>query len=169
MNQKSSATTETKVGSDECSVPPSNATKVADRIVIKSDMNSKFHGWQSQINARFEGFGRITKNEISDFIFRKMPDDLSEADLNEIGAELYDEVQWMSWAMAKIKMARKEGVTLKLEDLIAARGLSRNKTTRKAAKFKSENLDSSKDITPKVRPKAEESGAPPPTESESEN
>jgi len=101
----------------------SRRSEVVDRITVRQAENAKFVKWQAQIDERFEGFGRITKNDIANFLFRKHPDSLSEEELTELGVEFYDEVTWTRWAFEKIKRARKDGVLLTLEELIAKRAV----------------------------------------------
>ena len=101
----------------------SRRSEVVDRIVVKQAENAKFVKWQAQVNERFQGFGRITKNDIANFLFRKHPDSLSEEELTELGIAFYDEVTWTRWAFEKIKRARKDGVSLTLEELIAQRAV----------------------------------------------
>ena len=116
---------------------PPRSSDVADRIVIKRAENAKFLKWQEQLNARFEGFGRITKNDIANFIFRKHPDEFSESELTELGTEFYDDIHWTSWALEKIRQSKKAGGSLTLDELVARRksndAVPRRASTKRSA------------------------------------
>ena len=120
MSEEEPNTTSQKAGEAK-SPKVYKRSEVADRIVVKHAENTKLIKWQAQVNERFKGFGRITKNEIANFLFRRHPESLSEEELTELGMEFYDEVTWTRWAFEKIKQARKDGVLLTLDELIAKR------------------------------------------------
>ena len=92
---------------------------VADQIYLKDEANARIERWMQNINERFEGFGKISKNDVADFLFRKHPEDLSEDELIEIGNEIYDEVHWLNWALEKITQSKIDGVVLTLGELFA--------------------------------------------------
>ncbi len=96
-------------------------SEIADRVVIRRVENEKFARCMEQINARFEGFGKITKNDVANFLFRKYPDELSDEDLIQLGAGFYDEVHWLNWALERIKQSKRDGDCLTLNELMQKR------------------------------------------------
>ena len=94
---------------------------VVDRIVISRCQNEKVKTGHEPLNERFEGFGRITKNDIADFIFRKYPQTIPETYMIELASEFYDEVHWTAWALEKIKQSKKDGGDLTLDELVSRR------------------------------------------------
>jgi|GEM_PF-4225973 len=121
----------------ERAVPPA---KVADQIFLQEVASARFDRWVQNINARFEGFGKISKNDIADFLFRKHSEDLSEEELTEIGNEMYDEVHWLSWALEKITQSKIGGETLTLGELIARK----NEVTCPASRVVTKSLKRAK-------------------------
>jgi hypothetical protein len=90
-------------------VPP---TEVNDQIFLSEEATARFNKWLQTINERFEGFGKISKNDIADFLFRKHAAELSEQELRDIGNEFYDEVHWLNWALEKITQSKNDGVVV---------------------------------------------------------
>lgn len=106
--------------SDKSSSVDSSAETV-DRIVLRRVENNLLQGWISALNVRFEGMIRVTKSDLANFLIRQHAETLSEAEINLIEAELFDEVRWFNWAIAKVRQAKKQGLSLSLTDLMAKR------------------------------------------------
>jgi hypothetical protein len=99
------------------------ATDSVDRIVLRRLENDKLQGWVAALNARFDGMIRVTKSDLANILVRQHADELSEAEVKTIEAEMFDEVRWLNWAVAKLRQAKKDGVPLTLNDLVAKRDL----------------------------------------------
>ena len=93
----------------------------ADRIVLRRPEAARLAGWLAQLEARFDGMVRVTKSDLANFLIRAHADALSDAEVDALGAELYDEVRWLNWSLAKVRRAKKDGVALSLDELLVRR------------------------------------------------
>ncbi len=121
---------------------------VVDRIVLRRPECERLDRWLSQLNARFDGMIRLTKSDLANFIIRLHADELSDTEVTLIESEFYDEVRWLNWALAKIRKAKKEGVSISLEQLMLSRSTVANeskpagKTSRKPRVVRADNESS---------------------------
>lgn len=97
------------------------ATDSVERIIIKREEADKLERWLTQLNDKYDGLVKFSKSEIACFLIRHHDDDLSETQINLLGAELYDELRWLNRAVEKVRQAKRCGLTLSLEDLMIKR------------------------------------------------
>lgn len=97
------------------------AADAVDRIVLRRVENDRLQGWVAALNARFDGMIRVTKSDLANFIVRQHSDSLSESEIKTIETEMFDEVRWLNWALAKVRQAKKVGQSLSLNDLMVKR------------------------------------------------
>lgn len=97
------------------------STDNVDRIVLRRSENDRLHAWTTALNERFDGMIRVTKSDVANFLIRQRANDLSESEIKLIESELFDEVRWLNWALAKIRQAKKEGQSLSLNELMVKR------------------------------------------------
>ncbi len=64
---------------------------------------------------------RVTKSDLANFLIRQHEGSLSESEIKTVEAELFDEVRWLTWALTKVRRAKKVGQPLSLDDLMVKR------------------------------------------------
>lgn len=94
-----------------------------DRIVLRRAESVKLEGWMATLNARFGGMVKVTKSDLANFVIRQHAASLSDAEIDSLESEHFDEVRWLNWALVKIRQAKKEGLVLSLNDLMMSRKL----------------------------------------------
>ena len=92
-----------------------------DRIVLQAKEGQILERWVTELNQRFDGMLRLTKSDLANFVIREHAANLSEDEIAAIELEFYDDLRWLNWAQGKIRKAKKEGVSLTLEDLMLKR------------------------------------------------
>ena len=92
-----------------------------DRIVLRKIEQQKLNAWLVMLNRKFDGMIRITKSDLANFLIRHHAESLSDKEVALIESEFYDEVRWLNWALTKIRQAKKDGLSLTLDDLMKNR------------------------------------------------
>ncbi len=95
--------------------------EVTERLSLRKEEQEKLERWVSELNAKFDGMIRLTKSDLANFLIRHHPIQLSEDEVKLIEAEHFDEMRWLNWAVSKIRDAKKQGLSLTLNDLMQAR------------------------------------------------
>lgn len=107
-----------------------------ERLSLRKEEHDKLDSWVQELNTKFEGMIRLTKSDLANFLIRHHPAKLSNDELTLIEREHFDEVRWINWALAKIREAKKQGLSLTLEELMEQRNMPSTppkKTRRKTA------------------------------------
>lgn len=99
---------------------PSQSDSV-DRIILRREERDKLDKWLCQLNDTYDGLIKFSKSDLANFLIRQHDDKLSEVQIKLLGAELYDEMRWLSRAIEKVRRAKREGSLLTLEDLMIKR------------------------------------------------
>jgi hypothetical protein len=101
------------------------------------------------LNAKYDGAIRFTKSDLANFLIRSHADSLDGAETDALAADLYDEVRWLNWALAKIRKAKKDGVQMSLDELVLQRKPTETeqKATVKRSR-KSVAIDANESISP---------------------
>lgn len=92
-----------------------------ERIVLRKEEYQKLELWINELNTKFDGMIRLTKSDLANFLIRQHAESLSEVEVSVLEAEHYDEVRWLNWALGKIREAKRQGLSLTLDELIAKR------------------------------------------------
>jgi hypothetical protein len=92
-----------------------------DRVILKPDERGKLDKWLGQLNDKYDGMVKFSKSDLANFLIRHSDDELSESQMKLLGVELYDEMRWINRAIEKVRQAKREGLPLSLEDLMAKR------------------------------------------------
>jgi hypothetical protein len=92
-----------------------------DRIILKREERNKLDQWLGQLNAKYDSMVKFSKIDLANFLIRHSDDELSESQIKLLGAELYDEMRWINRAIEKVRQAKREGLSLSLEDLMTKR------------------------------------------------
>ena len=95
-----------------------------DRIVLRRLEQQRLSVWVEKLNEKFDGAIRLSKSDLANFLIRHHANDLSEDEIRKVESEFFDEVRWLSWALNKIRSAKREGVDLALSELMANRNLN---------------------------------------------
>lgn len=128
-----------------------------ERIVLRKEEQQKLEVWINELNNKFDGMIRLTKSDLANFLIRQHADSLSEGEVLRLEAEHYDEVRWLNWALGKIREAKRQGLSLTLDELIAKRRsqapvktpaekLARKSTPKKANKETSPDPSSREEL-----------------------
>lgn len=94
--------------------------KVQERATLNEAEAKRLDLWLEQIERRFEGFIKLNKSELVNFLIRRHPDLLSREELEKIKVENYDEAKFLKWAVGRLESAKKAGEDLRLADLFNA-------------------------------------------------
>jgi hypothetical protein len=116
------------------------ASDAIDRIVLRKAENDLLQGWVNALNVHFDGMIRVTKSDIANFLIRRHEPALSDDEVQAIQAEFYDETRWLNWAIAKLRQAKKDGVPLTLDDLMARRDAALHKRAASSKKVRTRAL-----------------------------
>ena len=92
-----------------------------DRIILKRRERDRLDAWLAQLNDRYDGLVKFSKSDLANFLIRQQDEKLSEIQLKQLGAELYDEMRWINRAIEKVRQAKRAGLPLSLEGLMAKR------------------------------------------------
>ena len=92
-----------------------------DRIILKRQERDRLDSWLTQLNERYDGLVKFSKSDLANFLIRQQNEKLSEIHIKQLGAELYDEMRWINRSIEKVRQAKREGVTLSLEDFMERR------------------------------------------------
>ena len=92
-----------------------------DRIVLRRFEQQRLSLWVDKLNEKFDGAIRLSKSDLANFLIRHHESDLTEDEIRNVESEFFDEVRWLSWALNKIRSAKREGVDLALSELMANR------------------------------------------------
>lgn len=93
--------------------------KAVERLSLRKEEQEKLEAWVQELNLKFEGMIRLTKSDLANFLIWHHPSKLSTEELVLIEGEHFDEIRWLNWAANKIKGAKKQGLKLTLNQLIA--------------------------------------------------
>ncbi len=116
--------------------PASSNEENVDRIVLRRTEQARLEAWLKKLNAQFEGMVRITKSDLANFLIRHHHEELSDLEISQLETDHYDEVRWLNWALAKIREAKRQGLVLTLDELMAKRlvNAGTKKTPQKRAR-----------------------------------
>jgi hypothetical protein len=131
-----------------------------DRIVLRCSENSKLQEWATVLNARFDGMIKVTKSDLANFLIRQHEEKLSDPEIRLIESEMFDEVRWLNWALAKVRQAKRQGQSLSLEDLMVKRDLIKSQTTSSSKGAKTRRKKSEPVPPPLVADEQDYSGLP---------
>jgi hypothetical protein len=102
-------------------VKEKNVSDPVDRIILKRQERDRLDAWLTQLNDRYDGLVKFSKSDLANFLIRQQEQKLSEIHIKQLGAELYDEMRWINRAIEKVRQAKRAGIALSLEDLMANR------------------------------------------------
>lgn len=118
----------------------SSGSPVTERLSLRKEEQEKLEAWAQELNARFDGMIRLTKSDLANFLIRHHSENLNDEEVALIEVEHFDELRWMNWALVKIRDAKKQGLSLTLQELIEKRKVpSSTKKVRKKSAPKSAN------------------------------
>lgn len=120
----------------------SSGASATERLSLRKEEREKLEAWVQELNAKFDGMIRLTKSDLANFLIRHHAESLSTDEVALIEVEHFDELRWMNWALMKIREAKKNGLTLTLQDLMEKRKVPTPlKKVRKKSAQKSANED----------------------------
>jgi hypothetical protein len=104
----------------EGEVAPSRIDAV-DRIILRREERDRLDRWLAQLNEKFDGMIKFSKSDIANFLIRAHEDELDESEIKLMGAQHYDEMRWYNRAAEKVRQAKRKGIEIAFEDLMAKR------------------------------------------------
>ena len=116
-----------------------------DRVVLKSQERARVESWLSQLEQQYQGLIRFSKSDLINFLVRRHETVLTDAELQQLGAEFYDEMRWITRAIERVRQSKRGGVALDLEDLMAMRKPIEKLRARLAKKLKQPSAKSAND------------------------
>jgi hypothetical protein len=119
-----------------------SGSPVTERLTLRKEEQERLEAWVQELNARFDGMIRLTKSDLANFLIRHHSESLNDEEAALIEIEHFDELRWMNWALIKIREAKKQGLSLTLQELMEKRRVpSPAKKIRKKLAPKSANDD----------------------------
>lgn len=107
--------------------PKSEST---ERLTLQKPEQKKLDRWVNELNQKFDGMIKLTKSDLANFLIRHHAEQLTDGEIAKIEGENFDELRWMTWALNKIRQAKKEGQSLTLAELMAKRNLKATSSSK---------------------------------------
>lgn len=86
-----------------------NSEKAPREVIVLTELSSqKVNFWIEQAKSKKKGV-KISRKEFANWLIEKMPDSLSNSDLNAIVDKFYDEEAFLRQLLRDVKKAKKEG------------------------------------------------------------
>lgn len=96
-------------------------TEAVDRIILKREERDKLDRWLQGLTQKYDGMIKFSKSDLANFLIREHSENLSELEAKLLGAEHYDEMRWINRAVEKVRLAKRSGLELTLEELMTKR------------------------------------------------
>jgi predicted RNA-binding protein len=103
--------------SDE-NIKPKRDLPPVDRVSLGKEESEKLDRWLKQVQEAFGGVIKLNKADLVNFLVREHNESLSTRELKSLRAFHFDEVKFATWALSRLKEAKKNGVDLKYEDIL---------------------------------------------------
>lgn len=101
--------------------PLPSQTDPVDRIILKREERDKLDRWLQSLTQKYDGMIKFSKSDLANFLIREHSENLSELEAKLLGAEHYDEMRWINRAVEKVRLAKRSGAELTLEELMTKR------------------------------------------------
>jgi len=97
---------------------PKNENAI-DRVILGKQEAILLQSWADHLNIRGDGLIRFSKSDVVNFLIRSHIVDWSEKEMCQISKDCFSETRWLSWALAKMRTAQKNGTSFSMENLEA--------------------------------------------------
>lgn len=101
---------------ENSSVDPSSK-KSSDRVLVGDNESKRLDEWIEVVDKKFQGFIKVTKSDLVNFLILDHHEQLSRDELERIKRSNYDEGRFLTWAVSKWKESQKIGDHFKMTDI----------------------------------------------------
>lgn len=124
MGKVKSALTDESLNLDSdvtISTDPSNfdigSKKSPERVLVGDTESKRLDEWIEVVDKKFQGFIKVTKSDLVNFLILDHQEQLSRDELERIKRTNYDEGRFLTWAVSKWKESQKIGDHFKMTDI----------------------------------------------------
>lgn len=91
--------------------------KSPERVLVGDTESKRLDDWIEVVDKKFQGFIKVTKSDLVNFLIRDHHEQLSRDELERIKRSNYDEGRFLTWAVSKWKESQKIGDHFKMTDI----------------------------------------------------
>jgi hypothetical protein len=124
--------------------------KAVERVVLGKAQAEKIDVLAEAVNSRFSGMLRATRSDLVNFLIDEHSENLSDVEAASLKKRLYSEVRFTSWALAQLRQAKQNGISLTLDDLRAQADMTTQTPQRQRKSKNKSDLKSAQDTSLKA-------------------
>lgn len=92
-----------------------------DRVILGKSEATLLAKWVEDFNLQADGLVKVSKADLVNYLIASHAAKISSEEICDIAARYYDETRWLGWSVAKMKEAKKKGLSLLFDDLMKFR------------------------------------------------
>lgn len=100
-----------------------------EHVTLSDAAVARLNRWLEQVTPRLRG-GRVTRNEITDWLIMSHDDSLTETEVHSIETRFFDPVKALEWAASEARKSKARGEAINLESFITENVLRATRTRR---------------------------------------
>ncbi len=98
---------------------PKKRVRHPDRVSLTPEALTRLSEWATELEAVMKG-SRVTKNDLVNFLVLSHSAQLSDPEIDQLKSQHFDEVRFAEWALRQLKIAKAEGKSLSLTEIMKA-------------------------------------------------